>query len=150
MLAEMIEWDDDYAILESSLSREKLVRKLKNTRASGNSWFIWKEGGEYVGWVIVHWSGKKTEPDYPDMMKLFVREDRRRRGIASKIISACEQKALARGCDRIGLSVAHTANEAAKALYRKLGYEFTPREPYAFGQRGQLVLDMVKRLKPED
>jgi GNAT superfamily N-acetyltransferase len=150
LLVEMTEWDDDYAILESSLSRERLVSKLENTRANGNSWFIWEDGGEYLAWAIIHWSGKKTEPDYPDMMKLFVREDRRRRGIASKIISACEQIALARGCDRIGLSVAHIGNEAAKALYKGLGYEFTPQEPYALGKSAELVLDMVKRLKAED
>ncbi len=146
MLIEMQEWKAEYEALEASLRRDKLIRKLKNTRSGGNSWYVWQEDGEHLGWVIVHWSGKKTEPDYPDMMKLFVHNDHRRKGIASRMIAAVEDEARKRGFDRIGLSVSAGGNQPAEKLYRKLGYDFTPKPAHPMGKVGLLVRDMEKRL----
>jgi len=146
MLIEMRDWHDDYMVLESSLPRDRLIRKLESVKAKGNSWYVWKGEGRYLGWVIVHWHGKRTAPDYPDMMKLFVREDFRRKGVASKLVRACEQEALARGFLKMGLSVAES-NTPAMALYRRLGYSTEGRPAYPLGPRGTMVVGMVRSLK---
>jgi GNAT superfamily N-acetyltransferase len=146
MLIEMQDWDDAYLVLESSLPRERLISKLANTRAKGNSWFVWREGDAYLGWVIVHWNGKPSDPDYPDMMKLFVRPEHRRKGVAGRIIRACEQEARRRGFSRMGLSVHLEGNVPARLLYEGLGYTRTETPPYPFGKKGKLVVDMAREL----
>lgn len=53
---------------------------------------------------------------------LFVREDARRRGVASKLMSAAVEFASALGAARVSLSTA-IGNEAAQALYQSLGWK---------------------------
>lgn len=59
--------------------------------------------------------------DPPELQDVDVREEYRRRGVASALTTAVEAEALARGRDRLRVTVG-VENAVAQALYRKLGY----------------------------
>lgn len=59
--------------------------------------------------------------DPPALQDVSVRPEHRRRGVATALADAAERAALARGFDRLRLSVS-IDNDAALALYRHLGY----------------------------
>ena len=63
-------------------------------------------GGTYWGWM------------YVDI--LWVREDRRYRGIGSKLLAEAEREAMRRGCHHVHLD---TMSWQAPAFYKKHGYE---------------------------
>ena len=62
-------------------------------------------GGTYWGWM------------YVDI--LWVREDHRKRGIGSKLLSAAEKEAKSRGCHHVHLD---TMSWQAPEFYKKHGY----------------------------
>jgi ribosomal protein S18 acetylase RimI-like enzyme len=59
--------------------------------------------------------------DPPELQDVEVRQRYRGRGVASSLTAAVEAQALARGLDRLRVTVS-VNNPAAQALYRKLGY----------------------------
>lgn len=63
-------------------------------------------GGTYWGWM------------YVDI--LWVHQDHRNKGIASRLLAAAEQEALQRGCHHVHLD---TMSWQAPAFYQKHGYE---------------------------
>src|SRR5579875_3643879 len=66
--------------------------------------------------------------DHPELQDVLVRQDRRRRGVASALTVAAEQEARAHGADRLRLHVSEN-DQAAQALYRKCGYVDTGEPP---------------------
>ena len=64
----------------------------------------------------------------PEIQDVFVREDRRRRGVATALALAAEALAAERGHARISLGYG-IANGAARALYEGLGYRDAGLEP---------------------
>jgi GNAT superfamily N-acetyltransferase len=80
------------------------------------------------GFYLVAWEGEEplghahlalTDP--PELQDVSVRDEHRRRGIASALTEAAEHEAAARGFDRLRLEVS-IRSDAAQALYRKAGY----------------------------
>jgi GNAT superfamily N-acetyltransferase len=80
------------------------------------------------GFYLVAWEG--AEPvghaylaltDPPELQDVSVRPMHRRLGVASALNAAAEEEARARGFDRIRVTVS-IANEPAKTLYRRCGY----------------------------
>jgi ribosomal protein S18 acetylase RimI-like enzyme len=59
--------------------------------------------------------------DPPELQDVSVRPEHRRRGVATALASTAERAVVARGFDRLRLSVS-VDNEAALTLYRHLGY----------------------------
>jgi GNAT superfamily N-acetyltransferase len=59
--------------------------------------------------------------DPPELQDVSVRDQYRRRGIASALTAAAEREAAARGFDRLRVTVS-VDNEAAQVLYRGCGY----------------------------
>ena len=57
----------------------------------------------------------------PEIQDVFVREDRRGRGVGEAIMRAAEQFVCARDYWRVSISYG-VANDVAKSLYAKLGY----------------------------
>jgi ribosomal protein S18 acetylase RimI-like enzyme len=81
----------------------------------------------------------------PEIQDVFVREDRRRRGIATALAVAAEEAAAARGHSRVSLSYG-IANDAARLLYEGLGYQSAGLAP----ERVQGVLQLRGRLVEVD
>lgn len=86
-----------------------------------------------VGWVIVTWSGKPSQVEYPDLSDLYVAEAWRNRGIGTALINSVELLAQARGYSKIGLAVNPDLNPQAHALYLRLGYRHDGRARYLDG-----------------
>jgi GNAT superfamily N-acetyltransferase len=116
----------------------------------GGEWLVAWEAGVPVGHLHLDW---RTDP--PEVQNLFVPESHRRRGIASRLSAAAENRVRARGFDRIALDVDVESVEA-RALYAKLGYRergTPPRrhagtimlrgKPFSFDA---VLLDLVKEL----
>jgi GNAT superfamily N-acetyltransferase len=117
----------------------------------GGEWLVAWEEGVPVGHLHLDW---RTDP--PEVQNLFVPESHRRRGIASQLSAAAEERVRARGFDRIALDVDIEA-AGARALYRKLGYRergTPPRrkagtimlrgKPFSFDA---VLVDLVKELR---
>jgi ribosomal protein S18 acetylase RimI-like enzyme len=75
------------------------------------------EGDALVGTLVVGWDGWRG-----NMYRLAVREDFRRRGIASKLVEAGHEHLRGVGARRITALVGAEESEAA-ALWRAAGYE---------------------------
>ena len=84
--------------------------------------------GQGDGFYLVAW--EDDEPlghahlaltDPPELQDVSVRPEHRRRGVATALAGAAERAVVARGFDRLRLSVS-VDNDAAHALYRQLGY----------------------------
>lgn len=80
------------------------------------------------GFYLIAWEGDEpighaylalTDP--PELQDVSVREEHRRRGVATALAGAAEQTAATRGFDRLRLSVS-VGNQAARTLYSGLGY----------------------------
>ena len=81
-----------------------------------------------IGYYLVAWEDEEplghahlalTHP--PELQDVSVRPKHRRRGVATALADAAEQAVVARGFDRLRLSVS-VDNDAALTLYRRLGY----------------------------
>ena len=116
----------------------------------GAEYLVAWEDGEPVGHACID----SREPP-PIVQDVYVPEEHRRRGIATTLSEAAEELARSRGHLVICLDV-DVENEAARALYTKLGYEETgqpPRHevgtvmlrgnPYSYDV---YLIDMVKKL----
>lgn len=110
-----------------------------------------------VGQAAIHWNGKPTHPQIPDIQSVRVHPDLRGQGLGSRLLSECEKLVSTRGHGLVSLSVAQD-NDAARRLYERLGYRVVGA-PYsdvwfyadAAGQSirvEETVWDMVKNLKP--
>ena len=84
------------------------------------------EGEEPLGHAFVAWSGTKL--GVPELQDVWVKPERRRSGVATALTLAAEDETQRQGADQISLSVG-IANEAARALYERLGYEPAGVEP---------------------
>jgi ribosomal protein S18 acetylase RimI-like enzyme len=77
------------------------------------------DGADPIGHAFVVWSGTKL--GVPEIQDVWVLPERRRGGVATALSRAAEDEARRRGADRISLSVG-IGNEAARALYERLGF----------------------------
>jgi GNAT superfamily N-acetyltransferase len=93
-------------------------------------WYIYESAGEVCGWVNLNWSAK--DPACPDIFDLYVKPNRRGRGIGTALIHFCEGEAHKRGHEHIGLAVNPDLNAQAMRLYEGLGY-IKASEPYLDG-----------------
>ncbi|PZQ45774.1 MAG: N-acetyltransferase [Micavibrio aeruginosavorus] len=84
------------------------------------------EGEALCGFGLLNWSPRYSlykRLGIPELQDLNVIAERRRQGIAQKIITYCEDVARARGCEMMGLAVGLTKDYGpAQILYAKLGY----------------------------
>ena len=72
------------------------------------------------------WAGTKL--GVPEIQDVYVRPDRRRKGVATKLSRAVEREAVRRGHSRISLSVG-IANKPGRRLYDRLGFRDAGLEP---------------------
>ena len=86
-------------------------------------WLVAVDSSKVVGYV-----GSQTVCGETDMMNIAVYPDNRRQGIAEKLIEELIIGLKNRGSHCLSLEV-RASNEAAKALYEKLGFTQIGRRP---------------------
>jgi ribosomal protein S18 acetylase RimI-like enzyme len=93
--------------------RKDVARKLRVQR----EWFlVAEEEGQIVGSVMAGYDGHRGWVNY-----LAVAPERRRGGLARKLMTEVERRLGEAGCPKINLQVRGT-NEAALGFYERLGY----------------------------
>lgn len=108
-----------------------------------------------IGLANIHWPGKPTQPDIPDVQSLRVHPIFRGLKVGSHLLKTCEKLIAERGFSQVTLSVS-LDNHKAKKLYERHGYHIIG-VPYcdvwyytdAVGKSVRVeehVLDMVKDL----
>jgi ribosomal protein S18 acetylase RimI-like enzyme len=114
--------EDEVAVVDDALP----LNRLDQWRREGSTFLIAWDEGRPVGHAHVAWDGTKLGA--PEIQDVYVAESARRRGVATALTHAAEAEALARGHDRLSLSVG-TGNFAAQALYDRLGFADAGLEP---------------------
>ena len=83
-----------------------------------------------------------------EILTVAVVPEARRRGVGASLVTAAGVAALVRGAASMHLEVAET-NEAARALYAKLGYqEAGRRHAYYGGESGSIDAIVMRRALP--
>ncbi|WP_338770398.1 GNAT family N-acetyltransferase [Massilia sp. METH4] len=83
-------------------------------------------------------------PEYAELKRMYVRPEARGQGLARRLISALEEKALAQGCSVCMLETGPTMPEAL-ALYERMGYKHRgafgeyPEDPLSVFMQKELV-----------
>jgi GNAT superfamily N-acetyltransferase len=108
-----------------------------------------------IGQAAIHWQGKPTHPQIPDIQSLRVFPAFQGMGIGSRLVQACEQLVREREYKQISLSVG-VENPRARLLYERLGYvvvgeTYTDTWHFTDAQGqvrhvSELIIDMVKPL----
>lgn len=96
--------------------------RLRHVIDADHAWLlVWHESNVVAGCVIAAWDGWRGT-----IYRLGVAPEFRRRGIATALVRAGEQRLERAGARRIGLMV-FKDNEAAHAFWRECGYELDTR-----------------------
>ena len=66
------------------------VNRLAQAAEGKAVYLVAEDAGEIVAHVLLKFYGSETEPDYPNIEDLFVREDRRGSGIGSALLARSE------------------------------------------------------------
>jgi ribosomal protein S18 acetylase RimI-like enzyme len=104
------------------VDRVGAVLGLARLHSENGVYLVAWDGDEPLGHARLAWK------DPPELQDVEVREEHRRRGVASALTRAAEDTVRTRGHDRLRLTVSE-ANGAARALYRGLGYADTGLPP---------------------
>ncbi len=93
------------------------------TRASGGDVLVVEQNGEVVGLcqVLVFWHFQHTGGRCAELESVYVRADRRGRGLGARLLDAAEALARERGCYRVQLMSRHVRVDAHR-FYRAHGY----------------------------
>jgi GNAT superfamily N-acetyltransferase len=85
------------------------------------------EGGQLLGFISLHFIVQLAlEGDFCRISYLCVDAKARSQGVGAQLEQAAEQRARARGCDRLELHC-DIRREAAHRFYARLGYEDAPK-----------------------
>jgi len=103
------------ALAPEEVARVAAVLGLARLHQGNGFYFVAWDEDEPLGHALL----ASTDP--PELGDVSVRPEHRRRGIASALIATAEREAVARGFDRLRLTVS-VDNQPAQALYRGLGY----------------------------
>ncbi len=105
----------------------------------GRSWWVAHDRGSVIGFA----GGQLCGDDF-EISDVAVADDRRREGIATRLIARLAYDAQMLNALTISLEV-DVDNEPARSLYGKLGFEQTGRRPNYYGQ-GHDALIMAAKL----
>jgi len=96
---------------------------------------------QVVGFVVAHPIRRR----YGRILTLDILPEARRSGLATKLMTACEERLRLLGCTEMFLETA-VDNEPALRLYRKLGYEILGTLPEYYSSHALDAFQMGKRL----
>ena len=115
------------------------AKSLKLLLRDGNFALVAMEGEVVVGYVGV----LLIPPDEFEITNVAVHPDFRRRGVGEALMRALSEKVFAEGQARISLEV-RASNEAAIALYRKLGFSSCGlrKNYYAAPREDAIIMDI--------
>ncbi|MCQ2353735.1 MAG: ribosomal protein S18-alanine N-acetyltransferase [Clostridia bacterium] len=93
---------------------------------------------------LAAYGGAEYVIDEAEILNVATRRDMRRRGCAEAVMRKLEKELSARGVRRVFLDV-RESNEAAKSLYRKLGYtdEGIRRHFYRFPAEDAVIMSKI-------
>jgi ribosomal protein S18 acetylase RimI-like enzyme len=122
----------DLDLLEREFSPNSLSnyqhRRFAAQKSGKGAFLIAWHGETPVGHFLLRWDGPEHDPtgQYPPRTPYLesggTREEYRRRGVATRIMTEAERLARVRGYKSIGLAVGSTDNPVAKRLYERRGY----------------------------
>jgi ribosomal-protein-alanine N-acetyltransferase len=99
------------------------------------------ETRQIAGFVVAH----PTRAKYGRILTLDILPEARRFGLATSLMTECEQRLRALGCIDVYLETA-VDNEPALRLYRKLGYEILRTLPEYYSSHALDAFQLGKRL----
>lgn len=138
------------AQLKNTPDQERYIKRVDQLQEGKAEYLILEEGGEIIGQAFLKYYGTLSDPDYPDIEDIYIKEQFRGQGLGTLLIKKCEGLAKQKGFKKIGLGVNPTLNSKAKALYERLGYDDVGREPRLDGIYNGVedwTIDMVKNLE---
>ncbi len=110
-------------------SRTSILRQL---RVNDGTYLVALDGPRLVGAVLGTHDTRKGW-----INRLAVHPDYRRRGIAKRLVRACESALRAKGLEMFAALI-EPGNDASEAVFRSLGYEVLPIR-YARKKRNERV-----------
>jgi ribosomal-protein-alanine N-acetyltransferase len=125
----------------SAWSRASYERELRN---DNSYYFRARSAG-----VLVAYAGVWVVYDEAHITTIAVHPQWRRRGLATRLLRVLTRLAWEQGAARLTLEV-RERNEAARALYQKLGFEEKGVLPGYYGDTGENGVVMWKTLSPAD
>lgn len=121
-------------------SAEEIAKLLENPAVFA---IVAREQNEPRGFAMAWAAAGDAE-----LLTVAVVPDARRRGVGASLVTAASVAALVRGAASMHLEVSEE-NEAARALYRKLGYEEAGRRhAYYAGEGGAVDAIVMRRSLP--
>jgi ribosomal-protein-alanine N-acetyltransferase len=93
---------------------------------------IAESGTELAGFCILHVERSRRR-DIGYIVTLDVAPAHRRQGLATRLMHAVEQMAIADGCKSLVLHV-HTQNRSAILFYERLGFNYSDTVPAFYGE----------------
>lgn len=121
-------------------SAEEIAKLLENPAVFA---IVAREHNEPRGFAMAWAAAGDAE-----LLTVAVVPDARRKGVGASLVTAASVAALVRGAASMHLEVSE-ANEAARALYRKLGYEEAGRRhAYYAGEGGAVDAIVMRRSLP--
>lgn len=96
---------------------------------------------DIAGFVVAHAVRRK----YGRILTLDILPEARRHGLATQLMTACEERLRALGCSDLYLETA-VNNEPALRLYRKLGFQILRSLPEYYVSHSLDAFQMAKRL----
>lgn len=142
-------WDFEglagFEALRIELLLKELIGAQSPSAATPPSGTVWvaESDGRLVGYLVAVtlWSLEHMGP-MAEIDEMFVVPEARARGVGQQLLTSLEQHLAARGCVRLQLQLG-VSNTAARAFYRRLGFE--PRAGYALYDK---PLGLLKPLRP--
>jgi GNAT superfamily N-acetyltransferase len=136
--------------LKHSSDPSLFMHRFKQMSRDEGAYIVAEENGRVYAHVFLDYYGRQEFPQYPDIVDLFVSQEKQGIGLGTELIVVCEEIAKQKGFNLIGLSVNPTMNARARRLYERLGYFPTGEAARLDGVYNGVedwVIDMTKRLE---
>ena len=102
-----------------------VAQRVERLSADSSSWvYVALEGERVVGLAAVHVMPVLEDDPIARVTAIVVDEGARGRGIGRALLARLEERARAKGCDRIDLTSRYD-REGAADFYRRMGFEDT-------------------------
>lgn len=136
-------------LVKPTITTENIQERINLQLKNQAEFLVIDTGTDLAGFALLKWFGKPTHPEYPDIEDLYIKNSYRKKGLATILLQACEQRSQEKGYTKIGLAVNPSHNCPAKKLYLKCGYKHDLKPHYIDGIYDGVedyVIDLEKNL----